>query len=179
MADDEVFVASEPYVVQSVLDNYYIDVYGEQAATVASVVALGSHAELFDRAEYDQEIVESYFLRVPNSTLIVNRVDTNDQYGLSKSFAVLDGDEPLLQLDGGRLAFNNLTRAQSEVLQQGQRELADPLLVSETFFQMDVAQTLTTEGVDRARDLLRQGDAITSGMVTALNDLMAAAADIH
>ena len=179
MADDEVFVASEPYVVQSVLDNYYIDVYGEQAATVASVVALGSHAELFDRAEYDQEIVESYFLRVPNSTLIVNRVDTNDQYGLSKSFAVLDGDEPLLQLDGGRLAFNNLTPAQSEVLQQGQRELASPLLVSETFFQTDVVQALTTEGVDRARDLLSQGDAITPGMVTALHDLMAEEEDIR
>ena len=179
MADVEVVVESEPRKVQSVLDNYYADTYGEQAATVVSVVALASHAELFDHAVYEQEIVDSYFLRVPNSTLIVNRVDTNDQCGLSKSFTVLDGDVPLLQLDGGRLAFNTLTPAQSEALQQGQRELASPLLVSETFFQMDVAQALTREGVEQARAILSQGEAITPDMVTALNDLMVDEEDIR
>ena len=179
MADVEVVVESEPRKVRSVLDNYYADTYGEQAATVASVVALASHAELFDHAVYEQEIVDSYFLSVPNSTLIVNRVDTNDQYGLSKSFTVLDGDVPLLQLDGGRLTFNALTFAHSDALQQGQRELASPLLVSETFFQMDVTQALTREGVEQARAILSQGEAITPDMVTALNDLMVDEEDIR
>ncbi|MEP1061019.1 MULTISPECIES: hypothetical protein [Cyanophyceae] len=156
------------------LDNYYPDAYGEDAATIASVVALGSHAELFDRDTSDEEIVESYFLKVPNSTLIVNRVDTHDQYGLSKSFTVLNGEEPLLQLDSGHVVFNHLSLSQAAALQTEQRAVANPLLVSEPFFQADVAQAMTRGGEAQARVILSQGDAITPAIVAELNDLLAA-----
>lgn len=167
-------------MTESPLLDRYVERYGQDAATVATVIALAQRAESFDHAIYDTEIVEAFFYRVPNSTLIVNRVETNDQYGESRTFTVLDEDEPLLAIGAsGQLEFNHLTFSQSEALQTVQREGASPLVVKESYFQVDMAQGFTKDGAAQARAILSQGDVITPDMVTALNDLLAAEEDLR